>query len=275
MTGTATIHGAGTVVNAMATGRGAAFGLAWTVTATVQEAATTRVLNAGVPLDEREARLSLTCLDLLQSHHPPLEVHIETRIPSKKGLKTSSAVALAVLAAHARHLRRPLDPQEHLQLAAEAGLRSRTSRTGAYDDAAACLFGGLVLTHNHERRLIAQRQLPANLSAIIHIPQRQIATRDTLDRDLSDCRAALDAAFDMATAGHIPQAMAANTRVWADVFDIDDTFTHRATKAGAWAAGITGKGPAQIALVAPRARADVLALEPDLIEVPLAREPST
>jgi shikimate kinase len=233
----------------MATGFGAAFGLDWTARAVVQDAEADEVRSHGRVLGPAEARLALESATLVLPERGAVRVEVTTDIPPRKGLKSSSTVALAVLEAAADHFDVACSPKSLLDHAAEAGLRSGTSRTGAYDDAAACLLGGLVLTDNLKRRILDRWHLPDGLVALVHVPAGEIASGDHRETDLSAAADGARRAFGLAEGGRIAEAMKANTDAYAAVFGADLSFTRLAVKAGAWAAGLSGTGPAQIALV--------------------------
>lgn len=253
MTGHGASHGAGTVVNAMATGRGAAFGLDFHVAATVETADDYVVQTQGHRLKPKAAALALECVRLVEQaagKTEPVLVTVDSDIPPARGLKSSSAVAIATLrAACEHHDVEPDDDEEILGWAAEAGLRSGTSVTGAYDDAAACLLGGLVLTDNRERRLLERRPMPDGLVALVRIPERENPTSEFRRANLEAARPGAEEAFRMVEGGDVPGAMKANTKAYAALFDVDVSFVDEARAAGAWAAGISGTGPALIALV--------------------------
>lgn len=266
MTGHGASHGAGTVVNAMATGRGAAFGLDFHAAAAVEDADEYAVQTEGHRLKPKAAALALECVRLVEQAagtRLPVLVTVDSDIPSARGLKSSSAVAIAVLGAACEHHDVEADDDEILGWAAEAGLRSGTSLTGAYDDAAACLLGGLVLTDNRERRLLERRTLPDDLIALVRIPQEENPTSRFRRADLETARPGAEEAFRLAEAGDVAAAMQANTDAFAALFDVDVSFVDQARAAGAWAAGLSGTGPAQIALVEKTRVADFAELAAD------------
>src|SRR5581483_1167165 len=106
MTGTGRCGGAATVVNAFATGRGAAFGLAFEVSAHVDAAKTWSVRSNGQRLKASEAKLAVATAKLVQEAcgaHEALAIDVRSNIPPKKGLKSSSAVSVAVAQATLAH----------------------------------------------------------------------------------------------------------------------------------------------------------------------------
>jgi shikimate kinase len=239
--------GAGTIVNAMATGRGVTFGLAFHVEVRVRPAARWSVRTDARVLGAREARLAVESARLVSP--APLTIEVRSDIPAERGLKSSSAVSVATIrAAVASHGRRWSDTRI-LESAAAAGLRSGTSVTGAYDDAAACLLGGVCFTDNRRRRLVRHDRLPAGLVAVVKVPARRLQTRKVRGTDFEPIRALVSDAERLALSGDLRSAMLLNTAAYGPLFAHRTSFSTQALAAGAWAAGLSGKGPAEIALV--------------------------
>ena len=250
MTGIGQAAGAGTIVNAMATGRGVAFGLDLSVVVTVAPAKRWSVVSAGKRLGPRAALLAIESARRVTT--TPLRIEVTTNIPPERGLKSSSAVSVATIRACLNHTRRRWTDAKILSAAADAGLRSGTSLTGAYDDAAACLLGGIVFTDNRKRRLTARRPLPRGLVALVHLGAHRLPTARVKGTDFEPVRAIVHDAERLARAGDMRSAMLLNTAAYAPLFRHDARFTFAMLHAGAYAAGLSGKGPAEIALLTPR-----------------------
>ncbi len=274
MTGTGTSGGAGTIVNAIATGKGAAFGLDFQVKATVEEAGQWVVTNHDGDLDARAAKLAIesarqVCVAL--GKRQPHLIDIESDIPPERGLKSSSAVSVAVIRATLDAHDAKWPASRLLKSAARAGLRSGTSITGAYDDAAACLLGGAVVTDNKRFRLLHRGELPRNVAALVNVPNVRLRTSDVRNVDFSSVRGLVKEAWDLAKAGEYDKAMILNSAAYAGVLGHETKFTFEAIREGAWAAGLSGKGPAEIAL-GPRALLnDLQASYPSSFVVPIRR----
>lgn len=252
MTGVGTVGGAATIVNAFATGQGAAFGLGYRVEARVEAARAFSVWNGKQRLSPRESRLAIeTARRALGAcgQRGPVRILITSDIPPKKGLKSSSAVSVAVARACADHAGRRLTDKMILTIAADAGLATKTSLTGAYDDAAACLLGGVVLTDNPRRRLVRRDQLPGDLVALVHTPKTSLATGSLRRSAFHALAPGIRDAWTLASEGRYRDAMLMNTLAYAPLLGHMPTFTFRALPLGAYAAGLSGKGPAEVALV--------------------------
>ena len=75
-----------------------------------------------------------------------------SNIPIAKGLKSSSAAANAVALATTAALGKTLDDLEIVNLGVDAAFDAKVTVTGAFDDACASYFGGVVITDNLKRR---------------------------------------------------------------------------------------------------------------------------
>jgi shikimate kinase len=253
MKGHATCHGAGTIVNAIATGQGAAFGLAIQATADVELRPEAFGVQARIPTGV-DAILAVSAARRIldrSGRSVGFEVSIDSEIPISRGLKSSSAVANAVVQASARALGLDLEPLDIVQTGVDAAIEAGVTITGAFDDACASLYGGICVTDNRSRQLLAVDRFPPDLMAVIHIPRRMTRKSDLKGFDFAPIRSAVEDAFHLALRGDYFGALEANSAAYAPVLGIDETPAHRARHAGAMAAGITGAGPAILALVKP------------------------
>ena len=253
MKGLATCHGAGTIVNAIATGQGAAFGLALRATANVEVRPESFGVQARVPADVDPLLAVSAARRILarSDRNVGLEISIDSEIPISRGLKSSSAVANAVVQATAQAFGLDLDPLDILQTSVDAAIEAGVTITGAFDDACASLYGGICVTDNRRRQLLALDRFPSDLVAVIHIPPRMIRKSALMGCDFAGIRSEVEAAFHLALRGEYFRAIEANSVAYAPLLGIDETPADRARAAGALAAGITGTGPAILALAKP------------------------
>ena len=253
MKATASCFGAGTIVSAIATGRGAAFGLALRASATAVATPTPKEVLVHVPA-EAEPLLAEGCARrvLRRSRRKAgLEVTVDSEIPISRGLKSSSAVANAVALASSRALGLELEPMQLINLGVDAALEAGVTITGAFDDACASFYGCIALTDNPGRRLLKTDYFPGGFVAVVQVPRRSITKRSLAGKDFSSIREQVDAAFRLALQGDYFHALERNSAAYAKVLEIDEAPAIRARAAGAMAAGITGTGPAIIALTKP------------------------
>jgi shikimate kinase len=191
-------------------------------------------------------------------------LEVDTEIPVAKGLKSSSAVSTATVRAVHRALEAPVPDEAVAALVAEVGREVGASATGAFDDAMAGLVPGFVVTDNRTDRLL--RRVPADpeWTAVVHLPPGEHPpSPDVRERFRPWAREGAQAA-DAAVRGEWAEAMDRNTAVVERVMGYDYArLRQRLHGAGAVACGVSGMGPALVAL-APRTRAaEVLAAMPD------------
>jgi shikimate kinase len=240
-------------VNAIATGRGAAFGLLLRAKATAQTMPGAFGLQVHVPPEVDPALATQGARRVLRRSRRKigLEVWVDSEIPISRGLKSSSAVANAVVAASAKAVGLDLEPMQVIGIGVDAALEAGVTITGAFDDACAAFFGGIVVTDNGNRKLLVADRFPEGLVAVVQVPRRMITKPSLRDVDFSSIRPQVDEAFRLALRGDYFRAMEANSAAYAPVLGIDETPAVRARAAGATAAGITGAGPAIVALTKP------------------------
>src|ERR671922_1274 len=246
----AIMHGAISIVNAVATGKGSALGISLKVVAEVE-------LEKGHGLRFLTGKDSDRLVNNIIRNTIPKEVietnqitiNIHSEIPIGYGLKSSSAVSNAVALACSRLAKQDdIDDYEILETAARSSLDAKVSLTGAYDDATACYFGGFTVTDNYSRRLIRSEKAPENLSAIIFLPRN--STRGDV-RKLSNLSDIFMDAFRLAEAGQYWKAMKLNGVLASAALSSRYTPVMAALENGALAASISGNGPSIAALACP------------------------
>src|SRR3989475_277008 len=241
------------IVNAIATGRGVTFGLALRASATVER----RPDAFGVRVDVADGvdpALALGAARMILHRNgvgAGLAISIDSEIPISRGLKSSSAVANAVVLASARALEVELEPLEMIRIGVRAATEAGVTLTGAFDDACASFFGGIVSTDNRSDTILRRDRFPDDLIAVVEVPARKIPKASLKGLDFVSIRPQVEAAFRLAERGDYFRAMEANSAAYAPVLGVDETPAVRAREAGAIAAGISGTGPAIIALVRP------------------------
>jgi shikimate kinase len=246
----AIMHGAISIVNAVATGKGSALGISLKVVAEVEleKGHGVRFLT-GKDSDRLVNNIIRNTIpkEVIETNQITINIHSE--IPIGYGLKSSSAVSNAVALACSRLAKQDdIDDYEILETAARSSLDAKVSLTGAYDDATACYFGGFTVTDNYSRRLIRSEKAPENLSAIIFLPRN--STRGDV-RKLSNLSDIFMDAFRLAEAGQYWKAMKLNGVLASAALSSRYTPVMAALENGALAASISGNGPSIAALAYP------------------------
>lgn len=247
----ATVHGAVSLVNALATGRGATLGISLKVEATVRA-----WRGRGIEILSRDKNLSSRLVNATIAAAVPkrdlernrVSVALCSEIPTGYGLKSSSAISSAISLACARLFRPKYTDQQVLLAGVDASIRSKVSVTGAYDDACSCYYGGFNVTDNAKRRRVRFERAPQGLEAVIFIPRGR--KRGNIKR-LQTMSLAFRAAWDMADRRDYWAAMAVNGLAASAVLGSDPDIMSSMLDRGALGASVSGNGPA-IAAVARR-----------------------
>lgn len=259
MIGEAVASGAVSVVSALATGKGAAIGVGLTAKAHVElRPGTTRITRIGMRGEVRDFRLVVACvkrvLNYFKKNRFGALVRVQSNIPIARGLKSSSAVSNAVVLATANALGQSLNPLRAVSLGVDAAWQAGVTKTGAFDDAVASMLGGVAVTDNRKRQLIRRYGVPNadRLGVLILVPPWKRFTGAIQVNRSSFAREMSKIAFEEAERGRWLTALTLNGIVQCAVYSMDLTPAIDAIRAGAMAAGLSGKGPATAA-VSPKA----------------------
>ena len=254
MKGKGISHGAATIVSAFATGKGAAFGLDLTTTAQVELSKGEGVEVAIEGFTGESTRLAENCvLAVLGAVAPDkkFHAHVTTRssIPISRGLKSSSAAANAIIFATLDALGAEMDEVQAIRLGTRSAIEAGVSVTGAFDDACASWFGGVVLTDNRSEQIVAKGEMPGCLKALVHVPDFQIRKKALPLERIAAVRGIVDLAYQQALQGDYERALTLNGMCYSAALGLDQEVALKALQNGALAAGLTGSGPATVMLV--------------------------
>jgi len=185
-------------------------------------------------------------------------------VPIGVGLKTSSAsstaIAIAVFAALGQ---KAFDPKKVLDCSVEASLASGASVTGALDDAAGCLLGGVNMTNNLARKVVSSKLFDKKLRVVIRVPKTR-SRREAVDPEFIRRFGGLtDLFFEMSLKGDYWRAMVLNGMVYSSILKYDPFPALRAVELGALGAGLSGTGPAVAAVFDLSKRAEIDELTKD------------
>lgn len=251
MIGEAISHGAVTIVNAIATGRGAAFGIDLYTRARVRLTAEPGI-RVTMEDSTEDPGLVKICVEEVLSRfgvEGGAEVTTESNIPVSRGLKSSSAAANAVVLATLKALSKEIDILEAIRIGTRSAVKAGVSITGAFDDAVASMMGGVVLTDNIEERIIKRDRMPEDVKVLLHIPDFKIRKKDLPSENIRSIAGLIRMAFDMALKGEYFWAMSLNGFCYATALNVDRGVALEALRHGALAAGLTGTGPATAVVV--------------------------
>ncbi len=247
----ATINGAISIVNAIATWKGATLGIESKVEATVRTSDGRGILiesenkSLSSRLITKVVELSVPKKDLEKTK---IEIDIMSQIPTGYGLKSSSAISSAVSLACHKLFKSHYTDEQVLHAGIDASIATRVSMTGAYDDACACYFGGTIITDNKARKIIKMQKTPTDLSVVVFIPHSR--KRGNV-RKLVALSEVFERAWNFARDGSYWNAMILNGLATSYVLNSDPRMISRLVESGALGASVSGNGPA-IAAIAKR-----------------------
>ena len=257
----AVVHGAATIVNAIALGKGAAFGVDLWTKAEVKLTNEPGVIRGEIASEPKESTLLIekTAARVLQLFNLEknfgAKVKTQSNIPIARGLKSSSVAANATALATTTALGKNLSDLEIINIGVEAAFDAKVTVTGAFDDACASYFGGIVITDNLKRELIQQMPLNEDLKVLFHVPPQKAYTIDSDINRLKSVKPLVEIAFEKALEGKVWEALTINGLIYSSASNFNTAIAIDALAAGAVASGLCGKGPAVTAVV-PKDKVD-------------------
>ena len=245
----ATVHGAISLVNAIANQKGATLGISLKVESTVESTE-----GKGIIIQSENQSLSSRLInktvekivskkDLDQNK---ITITLDSEIPTGYGLKSSSAISSAIALACAKIFKPKLTDQQILLAGVDASIESKVSITGAYDDACSCYYGGFNVTDNAKKKRIHFEKGPSNLTAVIFIPKSR--KRGNLKK-LPILSSVFEVAWELARKTNYWEAMTINGLATASILNSDSKIITDLIEKGALAASVSGNGPSIAAVV--------------------------
>ena len=247
----ATLHGAISIVNAIAIGKGATLGISLKTEATIMTSQ-----GKGVILESDNKTISSRLVNRVVQKvvskkvldKTKLKISIQSEIPTGYGLKSSSAISSAVALACAKLFRPKWSDYQILIAGVDASIETKVSITGAYDDACGCFYGGFIVTDNYKRKIIKSEKGPRNLTSIIFIPKSRKRGKV---KNLKNLSIVFDQAWRMARNSDYWNAMILNGLATSSILNSEPKIITDLIERGALGATISGNGPA-IAAVAKK-----------------------
>ena len=253
----ATVHGAISLVNAIAIKKGATLGIALKVEATVEASS-----GNGIILKSKNKSLSSRLInktvekivskkDLGQNK---ITITLDSEIPTGYGLKSSSAISSAVALACAKIFKSKFTDQQILLAGVDASIESKVSITGAFDDACSCYYGGFNVTDNAKKKRIHFEKGPTNLVVVIFIPKNR--KRGNL-KNLKPLSSVFEKAWELARKANYWEAMIINGLTTASILNSDPEIITSLIEKGALGASVSGNGPAVAAITKKENEANI------------------
>jgi len=248
-------HGAATIVNAIATGKGAAVGVDLWTKARVQLTDKAGAIEGNIASDPTEnlVLIEKTVSKVLEHFNLKgkfgAKVDTWSNIPIARGLKSSSVAANAITLATVAALDKRLDDLTILNLGVDAAIEAKVTITGAFDDACASYFGGVVVTDNLKRKIVKQFKIDENLTVLFYVPTKKVYTSGSDVQRMRMMASLVKTAYKQAMKGNFWSALTLNGLIYSSALGHNPSIAIDALAAGALAAGLSGTGPAVTAIV--------------------------
>jgi shikimate kinase len=256
-------HGAATIVNAIAMGRGAAFGVDLWTKAEVKITNEPEIIEGKIVSDPYESlALIKKTVERVFTHfgvEKEFGARVKTwsNIPVARGLKSSSVAANAIVLATVAALDKKLDDLTIVNLGVDAAFDAKVTITGAFDDACASYFGGVVVTDNLKRRIIRRFAIPEELAILFFVPSEKAYTGGSNVKMMKSVAPLVKIAYRETLKGNFWSALTLNGLIYSSALGFNSSIALDALMVGALAAGLCGKGPAVTAVV-PNEKVDLV-----------------
>lgn len=261
-----------TVINAISTGKGSAFGIQLYVTANVSilpDKTDKDIDSICKSLDNPDMDTTLMHLCVKKVYEKLIEypdfnlknivLNVETKsdIPPGSGLSSSSAASNSVVYATLLTLLEAADmslenmditDEDILNMGIDASLECGVTKTGSYDDASASYYGGWKITDNYERKILCD-YLVNYQKILIYIPNKSLYTAQSDVKAMKTLSSLVEIAFDNAVNKNIEKALTLNGFLYCAALNLDTQIAMDALKLGAKAAGLSGTGSAYTILL--------------------------
>jgi len=239
----ATVHGAISLVNAIANQKGATLGIDLKVIAEIETSPGKGIIIKSENKSLSSRLINKTIEKIISKRDlekNKIVITLDSEIPTGYGLKSSSAISSAVALVCAKIFKPKFTDQQILIAGVEASIETKVSITGAYDDACSCYYGGFNITDNAKRKRIHFEKGPSNLIAVIFIPKNR--KRGNL-KNLKLLSSVFENAWELARKTNYWEAMIINGLATALILNSDPKIITNVIEKGALAASVSGNGP--------------------------------
>ena len=247
-------HGAITVVNAIPCGIGATVGTDLVTSSEFIVSGGERSVNI-VNDPSEDTNMARICVKNTFLHFGVEEpegwsLAVDSQIPVSRGLKSSSSACNSVISSVTEWIAKEYGKGfegndgtiEMIRLGVRCAREAGVTVTGSFDDACGCHLGGLVITDNRKDEIIIREEVEKK-DVILLIPGMKIR-KPSLDKDRFYAFASVSSELAELAKRDWFTALTKNGVLVAKALGIDDTVSKKAVSMGAFAAGMSGTGPA-------------------------------
>ena len=248
--------GSATIINAIATGFGSAFGIGLDIRCEAKTQSSSITCSNDVGADTSLMEL---CVERVFSHYDisdddfGIDLKTQSSLPMASGLSSSSASSNAVVKVASSIVceefgLKPLEDLEVVNMAIDASLEAGVTITGSFDDATASYFGGVVVTDNKNRDFIIREKME-ECPILVHMPNYYSKSGDSNPERMKLLAPLVETAFEFAKNREYMKALNLNGLIYSATLGFDSAIAVDALEAGAIASGLSGTGSSFVAIV--------------------------
>lgn len=256
--------GSATIINAIATGFGSAFGIGLDIKCEARTTSSSITCSNDVGADDTLMHL---CVEKVFNHYNidkddfGIDLKTKSTLPMASGLSSSSASSNAIVKAVSSIVSEefdfnPLDDLEIINMAIDASLEAGVTITGSFDDATASYFGGVVVTDNKNRKFIIREKME-EYPILVYMPNFYSKSGDSNPERMKLLAPLVETAFGFARQKEYFKALNLNGLIYCATLGFDSSIAIDALEAGAIASGLSGTGSSFVAVVSPDSVDDV------------------
>lgn len=247
--------GSATIINAIATGFGSAFGIGLDIVCNAKTQSHSITCSNDVGADTSLMELCVSnVFDYygVDSAEFGLDIETTSELPMASGLSSSSALSNAVTAISSKIISEefnlePLSDFDIINLAIESSLKAKVTITGAFDDATASYFGGVTVTDNGARKLLIKEPME-ELPVLVYMPNFISKSGSSDVNKMKLMSPLVETAFEIAKNKDYFKALNLNGLIYAAALGFDSSIAIDALNAGALASGLSGTGSSFVAI---------------------------
>ena len=247
--------GSATIINAIATGFGSAFGIGLDIKCQAKSIDSGikcfNDVGASNDLMELCVRKVFDKYEINEDDFG-LEIKTQSTLPMASGLSSSSASSNAIVAVSSKIISEEfnltqLTDLEIINLAIDASIEAGVTITGSFDDATASYFGGVVVTDNKNREFIIKEKMD-DYKILVYMPNFIAKSGDSDVNRMRVLAPLVETAFDFAKNKEYFKALNLNGLIYASTLGFNSAIAIDALQSGAIASGLSGTGSSFVAV---------------------------
>ena len=256
--------GSATIINAIATGFGSAFGIDLDIECEA------KTVSEGIECFNdvgADTTLMELCVQKVFSHYNidktdfGINLKTKSKLPMASGLSSSSASSNAIVKVTSSIVSQefdlePLSDLEVINMAIDASLDAGVTITGSFDDATASYFGGVVVTDNRNREFIIKEKMEEH-PILVYMPNYYSKSGDSNPERMKVLAPLVETAFEFACEKNYFKALNLNGLIYSATLGFDSSIAIDALESGAIASGLSGTGSSFVAVVSEDSIDDV------------------